>query len=47
MNHLLPLCILLLALTTSCARFTSTVTERTLPDGSNERVTVVRAAVKP
>lgn len=33
-----------LALATGCARFNSTVTERTLPDGSNERVTVVRAA---
>jgi hypothetical protein len=32
-----------LVLATGCARFNSTVTERTLPDGSNERVTVVRA----
>ena len=31
-------------LATGCARFTSTVTERILPDGVIERVTVVRAA---
>ena len=43
MKHLLPPLILLLALTPSCARFTSTVTERTLPDGVVERVTVVKA----
>jgi hypothetical protein len=32
-----------LGLTTGCARFKSTVTERTLPDGTVERVTVVKA----
>ena len=43
MKHLLPLLIVLCALTTGCARFSSTVTERTLPDGVVERVTVVKA----
>ncbi len=43
MKRLLPPLIGCLVLATGCARFTSTVTERTLPDGSNERVTVVRA----
>lgn len=38
--HLIGLCLLV----TGCARFTSTITERTLPDGVIERVTVVRAA---
>ena len=44
MKQLLPLFIGLSLLTTGCARFTSTVTERTLPDGVTERVTVVKAA---
>lgn len=43
MNPFPPL-IGFLLLTTGCARFTSTVTERTLPDGVTERVTVVKAA---
>ena len=43
MKHQLRPLILLLALTTGCARFSSTVTERTLPDGVVERVTVVKA----
>ena len=43
MKRLFPPLIGILVLATGCARFTSTVTERTLPDGSNERVTVVRA----
>ena len=43
MNPLFPLLFSFLVLATGCARFNSTVTERTLPDGSNERVTVVRA----
>jgi len=43
MKRLYPLLVVLLALATGCARFNSTVTERTLPDGSNERVTIVRA----
>ena len=43
MNGFPPL-IGFLVLTTGCARFTSTVTERTLPDGVTERVTVVKAA---
>lgn len=33
-----------LLLVTGCARFTSTVTERTMCDGVIERVTVVKAA---
>ena len=41
-NHIL--CSLLtLALASGCARFKSTVTERTAPDGTVERVTVVKA----
>ena len=43
MKHLLRPLILLLALAPGCARFTSTVTERTLADGVVERVTVVKA----
>ena len=43
MNGFPPL-IGFLVLTTGCARFTSTVTERTLPDGVTERMTVVKAA---
>jgi hypothetical protein len=35
--------ILTLGLATGCARFKSTVTERTAPDGTVERVTVVKA----
>ena len=42
--NLFPPLIGFLVLTTGCARFTSTVTERTLPDGVTERVTVVKAA---
>lgn len=41
---LFPPLIGFLTLATGCARFTSTVTERTLPDGVTERVTVVKAA---
>ena len=38
------LCTLLtLALASGCARFKSTITERTAPDGTVERVTVVKA----
>jgi hypothetical protein len=33
----------LIALASGCARFKSTVTERTMPDGTVERVTVVKA----
>ena len=41
-NHIL--CTLLtLALASGCARFKSTITERTSPDGTVERVTVVKA----
>ena len=43
MKHQLRPFILLLALTTGCARFSSTIAERTLPDGVVERVTVVKA----
>jgi hypothetical protein len=42
--NLFPPLIGFLMLTAGCARFTSTVTERTLPDGVTERVTVVKAA---
>ena len=42
--NLFPPLIGFLVLTTGCARFTSTVTERTLPDGVTERMTVVKAA---
>lgn len=42
--NLFPPLIGFLILTSGCARFTSTVTERTLPDGVTERVTVVKAA---
>jgi hypothetical protein len=35
--------ILTLGLASGCARFKSTVTERTMPDGTIERVTVVKA----
>ncbi len=38
---LLALCVVVLA---GCARFKSTVTEIEYPDGSKERVTVVRAS---
>ena len=43
MKRILPHLIGFSLLATGCARFTSTVTERTLPDGVIERVTVVRA----
>ncbi len=43
MKHILPLLAVLLVLATGCARFNSTVTERTLADGSVERVTRVTA----
>ena len=43
MKRLFPPLIGFLTLATGCARFNSTVTERTLPDGSTERVTVVKA----
>jgi len=42
--NLFPPLIGFLLLTSGCARFTSTVTERTLPDGVMERITVVKAA---
>ena len=41
---LLPPLMGFLTLATGCARFTSTVTERTLPDGVTERITFVKAA---
>ncbi len=42
--NLFPPLIGFLLLTSGCARFTATVTERTLPDGVMERITVVKAA---
>ena len=44
MKRIIPHLIGFTILTTGCARFTSTVTERTLPGGVVERVTVVRAS---
>ena len=44
MKHLLSVIAGLLVLATGCARFNSTVTERTLADGSVERVTRVTAS---
>ena len=44
MKRLFPPLIGFLTLATGCARFTSTVTERTLSDGVTERITVVKAA---
>ena len=41
-NHILY-SLLTLALASGCARFKSTITERTAPDGTVERVTVVKA----
>ena len=38
------LTLIALCLTAGCARFKSTVTEMEYPDGSKERVTVVRAS---
>lgn len=43
MTRILPLAICALALG-GCARFHSSVTERTLPNGIVERITIVRAA---
>ena len=43
MKHLPSFIAALLVLATGCARFNSTVTERTLADGSVERVTRVTA----
>ena len=43
MKHLLSVLAGLLVLATGCARFNSTVTERTLADGSVERVSRVTA----
>ena len=45
MKTQLPLILgLLLVLSSGCARFTSTVTERELSDGTVERVTVVKVS---
>ena len=43
MKKLIIWTLLTLGLATGCARFKSTITERTAPDGTVERVTVVKA----